>query len=403
MRLLPSDPDIETLVGRIDSNDIDLQPDFQRGEVWSQSKRQRLIDSILRDWHVPPIHVIQNDDQTVSVLDGQQRLAAIRDFVAGVIRVDGALPPLDSRISQLDGMSFKDLPGEVRRRFLRFSIRVFTIVDYRPAEPGELFYRLNQLSSLTAAEQRNAFFGDTRKQVKQLTQLVAQMESGSGIFGFSNARMAYDDVIARALFLIEAGTLRQKITSLSLADRYRNNQPFSTKSVKGVKNALKLMAVAQRIARGGVKLNKATALTWLVFLASAPESFDDSVFDVNLLAEFMARFEIRRQSEKLDHWAAMSTNANIRAAPEVIRQLFLRGALYEYEDRATSRVADVSSVVLRDLVLWIFFLSDELPQHIAPLNPIKRMLAHVVENLGDFIEAQSLEELAEKLEWGAVL
>lgn len=40
MRLLPSNPDI---VSRIDSGDIDLQPEFQRGEVWGKFKKQRLI------------------------------------------------------------------------------------------------------------------------------------------------------------------------------------------------------------------------------------------------------------------------------------------------------------------------------------------------------------------------
>ena len=58
MRLTPSDPDIQTLILRIQSNQIDLQPDFQRGEVWPTPKKQRLVDSILRDWHIPPIHVI---------------------------------------------------------------------------------------------------------------------------------------------------------------------------------------------------------------------------------------------------------------------------------------------------------------------------------------------------------
>src|SRR3954469_11696763 len=54
MKLLPSDPDIQTIVGRIGSGDLDLQPNFQRGEVWTTSKKKKLIDSVLRDWHVPP-------------------------------------------------------------------------------------------------------------------------------------------------------------------------------------------------------------------------------------------------------------------------------------------------------------------------------------------------------------
>src|SRR5438874_10803932 len=99
MRLLASDPDVETLVGRITSGDMDLQPDFQRGEVWGRSKKQRLIDSILRDWHVPPIHIIENPtNKKQEVLDGQQRLTAIRDFVSGSFRIDGHTEPADPRI-----------------------------------------------------------------------------------------------------------------------------------------------------------------------------------------------------------------------------------------------------------------------------------------------------------------
>ena len=54
MKLTPSEPDIRTIVERIDRGDIDLQPDFQRQEVWSTSKKKRLIDTILRGWSIPP-------------------------------------------------------------------------------------------------------------------------------------------------------------------------------------------------------------------------------------------------------------------------------------------------------------------------------------------------------------
>src|SRR5690349_23840322 len=103
MRSLPSDPDIRTIVSRIDTKDLNLQPEFQRGEVWSKLKKQRLIDSILRDWHVPPIHVIENPkSRKQEVLDGQQRLAAIRDFVQGSFTVDGSIQPYDEGINSLD-------------------------------------------------------------------------------------------------------------------------------------------------------------------------------------------------------------------------------------------------------------------------------------------------------------
>src|SRR5580698_9833218 len=186
MRLLPSDPDVETIVSRIQSGDIDLQPEFQRGEVWGKLKKQRLVDSILRDWHVPPIHVIENPEtRKQEVLDGQQRLAAIRDFVNGHFPVDGLIEPPDPGIQSLDGLHFRELPEEWRRRFNQFTIRLFRIVDYRSAEPAEIFFRLNQPASLTGAEQRNAFFGPVRQQIKNLVDVAVQRGLDKDFIGFS--------------------------------------------------------------------------------------------------------------------------------------------------------------------------------------------------------------------------
>lgn len=145
MHLTPSDPDVATLYRKISQNRLDLQPNFQRGEVWGKAKKQRLIDSILRGWHIPPVHVIQvpgSDKQ--EVLDGQQRLAAIRDFIEGEFTVNGGQDPFDQYIAKLDGYAWDELPPEVTAKIEDFTIRVLTISNYNPGEPGELFYRLNQ-------------------------------------------------------------------------------------------------------------------------------------------------------------------------------------------------------------------------------------------------------------------
>jgi hypothetical protein len=167
MRLIPSDSDIRTIVSRIFDGDINLQPNFQRGEVWGEVKKVRLIDSILREWHVPPIHVVEiKESGKQDVLDGQQRLVAIRDFVNGDISIDGNIEPLNEDIMKLDGNYYNDLPDFWRRRFDKFTLRVYSITDYLPSEPGELFFRLNQPTNLTSAEQRNAFYGPAREQLE---------------------------------------------------------------------------------------------------------------------------------------------------------------------------------------------------------------------------------------------
>ena len=163
MRLIPSDPDIQTILSRIDDGSLDLQPGFQRGAVWSRTKQRLLIDSILRSWYVPPVHVVRTDEDEQEVLDGQQRLRSIADFRHGHFTVDGHTEPHSQAIADLGGLHYTELPEQVRRRFDRFTLRLFELVDYEPQEPYELFYRLNQPTTLTSAEKRNAFFGDAER------------------------------------------------------------------------------------------------------------------------------------------------------------------------------------------------------------------------------------------------
>ncbi|WP_199451323.1 DUF262 domain-containing protein [Vibrio harveyi] len=169
MRIQTSDPDISGIYNRIKRGLIDLQPDFQRGEVWNTTKKQRLIDSILRGWHIPPVHLISDPiTDKLEVLDGQQRLVSIRDFINGNFPINGSLEPKDDDIAKLNGLYWDDLPDTYQVKIELFTIRFLTITDYKIGEPGELFHRLNHPTSLTSAEQRNAFFGESRQQVKNV-------------------------------------------------------------------------------------------------------------------------------------------------------------------------------------------------------------------------------------------
>lgn len=190
MKCESTDLEIETLISRIKNGDIDLQPDFQRGEIWTVQKKQKLIDSILRGWKIPPIHVIHNSHAIDEVLDGQQRLAAIRDFFDNIICIDGDIQPEDSIISTLNGLHYRDLSKEWQRRFRQYSIVVIRLTECRPEEPAELFYRLNQPMALTSAEQRNAYIGVTREQVKTLSNKFVALGACKETIGFSNSRLA---------------------------------------------------------------------------------------------------------------------------------------------------------------------------------------------------------------------
>lgn len=330
MRITKSDPDLESLVRRIREGELELQPDFQRDEIWDRPRRQRLIDTILRAWYVPAVHIVVGSDGRDVVLDGQQRLAAIRDFFENKIRINGSMEPPDARIKALDGLTYAKLPVEVRRAINSFPISVIKLYDHEPQEPNELFFRLNQSYTLTPPEKRNALHGAARDQVKELVETL----KSSGLLtreqiGFTNSRLAYDDVIARACVALEVDDMRKHINNNVVEARYRKGA-FSENTIEGVRGAgSRLMELIEH-APNRVRFNKGTLQTWLVYSAWA--NTDTGPIPQDLLA----RFEDLRGVARTNH-----------------RSNALSPLLSLYEDRASYRVTDVSSVLIRDIVIHL--------------------------------------------------
>lgn len=386
MHLTPSDPDISTLVRKIDDKRLDLQPSFQRGEVWGLPKKQRLIDSILRGWHIPPIHVIKvPSSHKEEVLDGQQRLAAIRDFISGHYVFNGSCEPVSQNLVELDGLTFQEFPERYKFHILDFTIRILTISDYAPEEPGELFYRLNQPTNLTSAEQRNAYFGQARQQVKELVDLMEELGYNSSTIGFSNSRMAYDDVIAKVLLSMEFASLNTKITASVVTSRYRDKKGFEQSSVSELEVAIRMFALS--FEKEKIKLNKSTLYSWLYFVVSANIEYKVNL-DEGLLAYFIDQFERLRKNElsEIGHDGKFSRR-------------FLGTLIDIYDDRASSRVADISSVKLRDICLWgMFVIAFPCPDN-KKLLDLEAFIYHLSKQNSQELESE-LQSFIKYVNWG---
>jgi len=379
-----------------------LQPDFQRGEVWSPAKKRRLVDSILRKWHVPPIHVVETPVGSLEVLDGQQRLVAIRDFYQGQIKVDGQIEPKDSAIEALHYLTFHQLPAEPRNTFLRFGIRLFTITDYKVGEPAELFYRLNQPLLLTSPEQRNAFFGPVRDQVRSIVKTYEEAALQPDFIGFSNSRMSHDDVVSRVCFALENGTIRTKITAGGLASRYRRGKAFDIAIEKRVSGALNVLGAARSSVDRSVRFNKATLFSWLWMLVSAGEAAHSHAEGIGRL---ISAVELGRR-KPIQDVPALDGGLSSR---ELLTELLL-----VYQDRATSRVGDVLSVLARDFVLWACLYTFSNSFSLAPIvvrsQGLVAKLTQALEVLKSWSESPEddgkrfedvLDEVLSTVQWGA--
>lgn len=346
MKILSKDPDLETIFNRIVKEEIDLQPDFQRDLVWNKAKKQSLIDTVLRNWQFPPIFVVVPDEAlSVDVLDGQQRLNSVYEFFQNCFPVNGNIEPFDPNINSLDGLFYRDLPPPVKQKVNRYSIRFFELCDYNEDEPYELFFRLNQGSKLTPAERRNTLYGPIRDQVRDLVNLMKELEINIDKIGFNSSRLSYHDVISRFIYLLEKFDFSKKVTDEMLVSFFRSGKRVGQAQMELAEQSIIRL---ENLLSKKVKFNKSTLLSWLLFLSleNPPSSF---LYDFE---EARAREKENDSSSHLiDFLMALykekSSSSVNDATPVKLRLLVIQmvGAAFDID------LASESSIVARDIFL----------------------------------------------------
>jgi hypothetical protein len=120
---------------------IDLDPDFQRRERWPVAKQSALIESFLLNVPVPPIYLAEDEYGQYSVVDGKQRLTAIKAFMNEGLRLLKV-----EKFDDVEGMTLADLPDPLQNALqIRPYVRVVTLLKQSdPALKFEVFTRLNR-------------------------------------------------------------------------------------------------------------------------------------------------------------------------------------------------------------------------------------------------------------------
>ena len=155
-KCLTTSKDVALLRQLTELGELVLAPEYQRQSVWPRAAKAYLIDSILRDRPIPPLFFerrmsAQQGRPVYRVIDGQQRLRAIFDYLSNKFRLtesDGA-PWADKR--------FRDLNPDQQDAILNYDLVVEELSGYTEPEIEDIFARVNRyVVQLTAQEIRNA-------------------------------------------------------------------------------------------------------------------------------------------------------------------------------------------------------------------------------------------------------
>lgn len=170
-----TNPTIADIYEKIDTNRLILSPDFQRKFVWTHEHQEEFLDTILNGYPFPEIYVCQGETDikklrtTQKVIDGQQRLTTIKNYIEHTFKKDLKIVP-----------SFDSLSEDQRDDFLSYQVVVRDIGKVDADLVKEIFRRINLTKfKLEDIEIHNAIYDGKFIQIaKELSKEVELQQFG---------------------------------------------------------------------------------------------------------------------------------------------------------------------------------------------------------------------------------
>jgi hypothetical protein len=207
---------IQELYNWYKSNELKLNPLYQRRNVWSSEGKSFFLDTLFRGLPTHKIflrEVINYGKGTKEVVDGQQRLRTIFDFIDDAFRINNKTE------LQNYGKKYSEFIDEQKKwDLLNYSISVDMLLFASDKDVRDLFLRLNRYSiTLNQQELRNAkFHGEFKQFVSNISgEFYDKLKWSKIISKRSYIRMFEEELIAEIIIAMMDG-LQDKKKSINI-------------------------------------------------------------------------------------------------------------------------------------------------------------------------------------------
>ena len=352
---------LDKIFKRRDRYDI---PDWQRGAVWDPSRKQQLIDSILRGWKLPKFYFLKVDVESYEVVDGQQRLNAIYEF----FRNELALP--SESAAEFGGIYYRDLTAKDSDSFDDFEIEYDEIEDATEEELKQFFQRLQQGLPLTSSEKLNSVQSNLRDFCRQIVQHQFFQKS----IAVADTRFAYFDIAAKVA-AIEVEGIGCGLRYEDIKNVFEAQASFSSTSAVAnrIKSACDFLALAfptqEALLKNRTVVQSVVTLACRVVETRRATGHEASFasFVRDFLTNLGHQVELGGEATDPDYTEfEKSINANIKAGARIRNEVLLRKALLH--DPAIAAVFDAGTLVASGIAGRVNTLGEQIANHVQRIN-----------------------------------
>lgn len=217
-------------INTVNFGGLDLQPTYQRGYVWKDDFKDKLIYSIVKSYPTGNIsvRVLKKPNAKGAkseVVDGQQRLTTIRDFVSNqyiiksewskkIIEViknyyesagvqDEAVDKLVKKLNNKGNvrLKFNDLPEIIKGNINSYNIPMTYIADATDQQVREYFRFLQNQERLRAGEIINSM---PATNLEVFLDNISHKNMFLDIIGFSDDRAEFDKIFYSIIGLFDS-------------------------------------------------------------------------------------------------------------------------------------------------------------------------------------------------------
>jgi hypothetical protein len=211
--------------------ELTVNSDYQRGGgLWSAPAKTYFIDTILRGFPFPKVYFHEKVERASKrpkreIVDGQQRIGTIVDFVDGKLRLGSSAP-------DYEGLVFSDLSDQQQDDFLAYTVAVDVIRNADRADILQMFRRMNAYTlPLNEAEKRQStFFGEFKSWINSVLDEYGSIIVDWNILSSRQiVRMVDAEVIADIALAVSEGIV--STSPKKLRDLYAaNDKEFAARA-----------------------------------------------------------------------------------------------------------------------------------------------------------------------------